>query len=335
MVLCSLSLLFWGCSNPTELKTLAGPAQGTTWEVKFWSTEPVDTEPVVRANLEIELERIDLALSNFRPDSTIELFNTSRSTDALDVGSEIVALVQIARLVSQASQGCYDLTIGPLWDLWGFSGDQLTPPSTEEIQATLVHIGFHKIEILTPDRLRKQKADLQIDLSSIAQGYTVGRLADVLEASGIENYLAEIGGEIRTRGRKPDGSPWRIGVERPLPGGRTVQKALTITATDPVTVLTSGTYRHYFDAEGIRYSHVLDARSGRPIMHDTVSVTVVDENSALADAWSTALLCLGVEEGRGAADLAGIAALFISERDGILTDTPTDAWSAMTGVSVQ
>lgn len=174
-----------------------------------------------------------------------------------------------------------------------------------------------------------------VDLSSIAQGYSVERIAAVVEAAGIGNYIVEIGGEMQTRGHKPDGSHWRIGVERPLPGQRSVDKGLTIKRDAPMAVMTSGTYRHYFDDHGKRYSHILDARSGKPMAHDTVSVTVLDENPTYADAWCTALLCLGADDGLRAADQAGIAALFISDTNGQLRERASAAWSALNDVEVE
>jgi len=170
------------------------------------------------------------------------------------------------------------------------------------------------LEIVSADQLRKKNPQLRVDLGSIGQGYSVGRIAGLLEQQGISNYLVEIGGELQTRGEKPGGQPWRVALEKPLPGERTLQKVITISQTEPLSVMTSGTYRHYFDVNGKRYSHILDARTGRPVEHGTVSVTVFDANPTRADAWGTALLCLGRTEGIESANKAGIAALFIEQQ---------------------
>lgn len=333
-----LFLLARGLGIPTadskgreSVLTINGMAQGTTWQVGVWNPDGIDLQDLQK-NIEAEFERLDALLSNYRPDSRIEQFNVSTVTEPIKVGAEIVSLVQIAQGVSEATGGGYDLTIKPLFDLWGFNGDHLTPPDPATIHDVLGRIGFHRLRLIPPDQLGKDTPGLRVDLGSIAQGYSVGRIASVIEAAGISNYIVEIGGELQTSGHKPDGSPWRIGVERPLPGGRSVQKALTIKRDAPLAVMTSGTYRHYFDQQGKRYSHILDARTGRPIEHNTVSVTVVNDNPTVADAWSTALLCLGQGEGTAVADRYGIAALFITETGERLDEFTTSAWRSIKDV---
>ena len=258
-----LLLLLSACSRTEQVETLTGFAQGTTWHVTVWQPGGVDLN-TLQKHIDAEFSRLDTVLSNYRADSDIERFNRSETTALVEVGEEIVTLVRTARTISEASQGCYDLTIKPLFDLWGFTGDTLTPPSPDVLAQVRQHIGFSKLSSPSGNLLQKSDPKLRVDLSSIAQGYSVSRIAAVVEAAGIQNYLVEIGGELQTRGHKPDGSPWRIGVERPLPEGRSVEKALTIGRDTPTAVMTSGTYRHYFDEQGQRYSHILDARTGRP-----------------------------------------------------------------------
>ncbi len=321
------------CSQPDQLHTISGDAQGTRWNVTVWNPAGVNSDQLEQA-IQAEFERIDLTLSNYRSDSVIERFNVSTSTKPVEVGAEIVSLVESARRVSVASQGCYDLTVKPLFDLWGFTGDQLHLPDAVTLAATRQRVGFTQMEAVSAKTLRKTIPTLRVDLSSIAQGYSVGRIAAVVETMGIVDYLVEIGGELQTRGHKPDGTHWRIGVERPQSDGSSVQKALTIARETPVAVMTSGTYRHYFDNHGKRYSHVLDARTGAPVAHDTVSVTVINADPTLADAWSTALLCLGHEQGEIVANQYGIAALFIRTANQTFVESPTAAWSALQGIKV-
>ncbi|MDD5274047.1 MAG: FAD:protein FMN transferase [Methylovulum sp.] len=313
VIFLSAALLF-GCSQPTVQK-FAGTAQGTTYHVSFWAKTTTDTQ-AIKLLADAEFSRLDKLLSNYRPDSQIEQLNATISSEPQQVSGEIIGLIEQAQLVSVASQGCYDLTIKPLFDLWGFKADKFSAPDPATLQATLKkEVGFAKIEVLDSTHLRKLNPQLRIDLSSIAQGYSVARIAALLEQQGIGNYLVEIGGELQTRGKKPDGEAWRIALEKPLPDERTMQKIITINQPEPLAIMTSGTYRHYFDVNGKRYSHILDARSGAPIEHDTVSVTVIHGDPTQADAWSTALLCLGREAGLAAANKAGIAALFIEQQD--------------------
>ncbi|MGZ5006905.1 MAG: FAD:protein FMN transferase [Methylobacter sp.] len=321
-----------GCSEPS-IQKLEGSAQGTTYHISYWSEAPFDVKDI-KAGIENEFAVIDKLLSNYRPDSTIETFNSIETTDSQEVGSEIVSLVKIAQVVSQASQGCYDLTVKPLFDLWGFRGDKLTIPDDSTIRNTLKQVGMEKLEIVDETHLRKKQTDLKVDLSSIAQGYSVERISKVLEQKGISNYLVEIGGELKTNGYKPGLQPWRIAVERPLPDERTMHKIVTMPKDAPLAVMTSGTYRHYFDDHGKRYSHILDARTGRPVDHNLVSVTVLVGDPSVADAWSTALLCLGPKDGMAAANIAKIPALFIELQGNELSESRSDALNTLNNLTI-
>ncbi len=329
--LCTLLLL--ACGEPA-LQQLEGYAQGTTYHITYWSERPTDNATIQRQVLDT-LTAIDKDLSNYRSDSNIEHFNAQTSTDSQAVSRDFAALVRVAQRVSQASAGCYDLTIKPLFDLWGFNGDHLTIPTDAAIAAALENVGMDKLEVVDETHLRKLKAQLAIDISSIAQGYSVEKISEVLERNGVQNYLVEIGGELKTKGRKPDKQPWRIAVERPLPGAQTLYKIITSPVDRPLAIMTSGTYRHYYDANGKRYSHILDARNGRPVTHDLVSVTVLHHNPIVADAWSTALLCLGQTEGLKAADANGIAALFIQQQGDRLPESRSQALTQLKNISIQ
>jgi FAD:protein FMN transferase len=334
MVAVLLALANVSCVKQKDLKKLSGNTQGTSYHISFWSNTPADLKTVEK-NLNTELARIDQQLSNYRPDSAIEQFNALISDQALPVDAEIVNLIEQARAVSIASDGCYDLTIKPLFDLWGFNHDQLSAPDAATLKSTLQNIGLTQLERLDATHLRKHNANLRIDLSSIGQGYSVNRISKLLEQQHIDNYLVEIGGELQTRGQKPDGKPWRIALEKPLSGERTLHKIITIQRTTPLAIMTSGTYRHYFDVDGIRYSHILDARTGKPVTHSTVSVSVLHDDATQADAWSTALLCLGKTAGLAAANKAGIAALFIEQQGDAFNEFNSAAMATLQQVSIK
>ena len=324
--------LLTGCSEQA-IQKLEGAAQGTTYHISYWSELPFAGKDI-EVSIKNEFDTIDKTLSNYRPDSIIETFNSTENTKSQAVGNEIVSLVRVAQTVHQASQGCYDLSIKPLFELWGFRGDKLTIPSDSTILKTLTQIGMEKLEIVDETHLRKKQADLKVDLSSIAQGYSVESISRVLEQKGVTNYLVEIGGELKTRGLKPNTQAWRIAVERPLPGEQVMQKIITMPKESPMAVMTSGTYRHYFDNQGQRYSHILDARTGRPVAHDLVSVTVIYENPVIADAWSTALLCLGQKDGMKAANAEKIPALFIQQQGKDLIETKSDALNTLNSITI-
>ncbi|MDO9268714.1 MAG: FAD:protein FMN transferase [Methylobacter sp.] len=329
---CMTLIMLTGCSEPT-IQKLEGPVQGTTYHISYWSESPVDTKDI-KSGIENEFAVIDKLLSNYRTDSTIEIFNSVENTGSQEVGGEIVSLVKIAQIVNRASQGCYDLTIKPLFDLWGFRGDTPTIPNDSTLLNTLKKIGMEKLEVVDETHLRKKQADLKVDLSSIAQGYSVERIGKVLTQKGITHYLVEIGGELKTNGYKPGLQPWRIAVERPLPEERTMHKIVTMPKDAPMAVMTSGTYRHYFDDHGQRYSHILDARNGRPVIHNLVSVTVLLGDPSIADAWSTALLCLGQKDGMTAANAAKIPALFIELQGAELIESRSDALNTLTTLTI-
>lgn len=300
------------CSQPDPIQRISGPAQGSTFTVSFWSEQELD-KTSLETQLKDELDRIDLLMSNYRPDSVIEAFNAQQSQEPIEVGEELVQLVEIARQVSVHSEGCYDLTVKPYFELWGFRGDKLTKPSTEQIQALKQSIGLDKVSS-KEGSLTKLEPALRVDVSSIAQGYTVGQLAKILDKAGIQNYLVEVGGELVSKGKKPEAKAWRVAIEKPLPDSQKLQKIISVQQSEPLSIMTSGTYRHFYDQDGVRYSHVLDARTGTPVTHDTVSTTILIPDPTWGDAWSTAFLCMGSEQGLKVADELKLPVLFIDQQ---------------------
>lgn len=316
-----------GCGEPgPDIAKFEGFAQGTTYHISYWSETPVDGN-ALEASVNKALADIDKNLSNYRPDSVIEVFNHNPSADSQAVGDEIVALIKVAGKVSHTSQGCYDLTIKPLFDLWGFQGDALSIPDETVLQQARAEIGLDKVVVVDDTHLQKP-ANVRVDVSSVAQGYSVEKISRIMEGRGVHNYLVEIGGELKTHGHKPDGSAWRIAVEKPLPGEQRLLKVLTTPKDQPFAVMTSGTYRHYFDVNGQRYSHILDARTGKPVSHDLVAVTVLHEDPTVADAWSTALLCVGQQQGIQLANAEHLKVLFIQQQGDALVETKSQALEA-------
>lgn len=326
-------LLLAGCAEPTpEVVKFEGLTQGTTYHISYWTKQAIDRKAIQSAATSA-LEDIDKTFSNYRPDSRIELFNNNPSPESQEVGDEIVNLVKVAREVSKASRGCYDLTIKPLFELWGFKTDILTIPQGAVLQKALADVGLDKVKIIDDSHLQKPAA-VTVDVSSVAQGYSVEKISRVLEQNGIHDYLVEIGGELKTNGHKPDGTAWRIAVEKPLPGEQRLMKVLTMPIDQPLAVMTSGTYRHYFDVNGIRYSHILDARTGKPVEHDLVATTVLHADPTIADAWSTALLCVGQQQGMQLADQAGLKVLFVQQQGDSLVETKSQALAA-SGLNIE
>jgi FAD:protein FMN transferase len=299
-------------SPPSSLRTVTGIAQGTTYSLQ-WTGGGSESEVATAA--EQELERIDALLSNYRSNSTLEQFNAARDTGPIELPAELVELLELAKRVHEASAGCFDPTVRPLVRAWGFEGDAPAVPTAAAIDAARAVVGLDKLELLDATHARKTVAELEVDMASIGQGHTAGRLAALLERHGSTGYLAEIGGEIVTHGTKPDGSPWRIGIENPVPGAP-AGPALRMPPAASTAVITSGSYRHYLEVDGRRFGHIIDPRSGWPVEHALLSVTVVGADAATAAAWGTALLCLGPDEAAATAERENLAALFWVSRGG-------------------
>ena len=298
-----------GCAHHPALETLTGLAQGTTYTLQWWSENRVDRGALAR-DTTAELERIDALLSNYRADSVLERFNASRSREPQELPAELVTLLELAADVHRASAGCFDPTVRPLVRLWGFDGDEPHVPAADAIAAVLPSIGFDKIEIVGREHVRKLREDVEIDMASIGQGYTVGRLSAIAEEFGLKNYLFEIGGELAGRGSRPDGEGWRVGIESPDREGAPL-RALSLAADRLTAVITSGSYRHFFADHGHAYGHILDPRTGRSVDHALVSVTVTGDAAARTAAWGTALLCLGPDAAAATAEREHLSAIMI------------------------
>lgn len=337
VLVCCVFLIATACEDEVrlpELQKIDGEAQGTTYHIVYWGEQAFD-QVAMTAKVQLAFEEIDKSLSNYRPDSAIERFNANPSVLSQIVPPELVELVRAGQRMSELSQGCFDLTIKPLFDLWGFSKDQLNIPTQEQLQETMRLVGMNQIVVVDNNHLSKKNPKVRVDVSAVAQGYSVARIAKALENEGVQNYLVEIGGELKTLGRKPDGSAWRIAIEKPLPNQRSLHKVVDMPKEEGLSVMTSGTYRHFFELRGQRYGHILDARKGAPVSHDLVAVTVMHADPVVADAWSTALLCLGQEQGMLLANQEKINALFIRQRGSELLESRSQALSTSKLVKIQ
>jgi len=307
-----LCLVLLACGGP-ETQQLAGATMGTRYHLTWTDRGDGPGPELVSKGVEDILERINASMSTYRQDSEISAFNQLPVGQWFEVSEDFYQVLVMARSVTIASGGAYDVTVAPLVNLWGFGPDGATDmPEPAAIAAALSSVGQARIEIDEQQRALRKLAPVQLDFSSIAKGYGVDVIARWLQQQGIVDYMVEIGGEIRVGGMSPRSSPWRIAVEKPDPMVRAVTATLEIS---DVAVATSGDYRNYFEHQGVRYSHSIDPRTGWPVRHDLVSVTVVHESTALADAWATALTVLGSEAALSTARAEQLAVYLIS-RDG-------------------
>lgn len=306
------ALLAAACQRSAPELVLSGPTMGTTYTVKV-ATPPASVDAtIVRVAIDDVLAQIDRSMSGYRADSEVARFNTSASTQWYDVSADVAAVVQASLDISDASGGVFDVTVAPLVAAWGFgpAGESQVLPSAEQIAQVETTVGYRKLHVrLDPPALRKDVAGLSIDLNGIAPGFAVDRLADRLQGLRIENFMIDIGGEIRARGRNARGEPWHIAVEHPVDTQRTPYASVWL---DGAAVSTSGEYRDYYDRDGRRYSHTVDPRTGRTLEREPGSVAVIAPSAAQADGWATALNVLGPRDGLVLATQRRLPALFIA-----------------------
>ncbi|MGE3772666.1 MAG: FAD:protein FMN transferase, partial [Gammaproteobacteria bacterium] len=304
--------------------TLAGDTMGTHYRVNV--VAPRHSEQDLQAGIEQRLDEVDAAMSTWRADSELSRFNAQAVTDWVAVSPALHVVLQTAAAISEITDGAFDVTVGPLVNLWGFGPDRRpsAPPADTALAAARARVGHRLLHLAdAPPRVRKDRGDVYVDLSAIAKGYAVDRVADWLAATGYRDFLVEVGGEIRSRGRRADGSPWQVGVAWPDAGSADVARVLPLGDT---ALATSGDYRQYFEFAGRRYSHEIDPVTGRPIAHALASVTVLDAACMRADALATGLLVLGPERGPALARRLGISALFLVHRESGFQSITTGAF---------
>jgi len=302
-----------GClfDKEPEVVRLSGETMGTTFNITAIGTD-VD-EAALAAAVDQTLTDVNAKMSNWDPNSEVSTFSASGSTEPVQVSDEFAKVIAAANEVHEGSGGTFDVTLGPLIELWGFGPRKPEDPvpSEAEIQAALASVGQSRLLKLDQDTgtLTKSEAGVGINLSAIAKGYGIDAVADTLREAGIKDFMVEIGGDLVARGKNDKGEAWRIGIEKPEAGARNLQ---LIVELNDRGMATSGDYKNFFEQDGVRYSHIIDPTTGRPITHRTTSVTVLAENAMMADAWATAMLALGQEKGMELAEKHKLAVYFIS-----------------------
>lgn len=314
------------------LTLVQGEALGTTWTVKVVSPEgPPPDEAAVRTLVDAQLALVDAQMSTWRPDSELSRFNAHDSSEPFPISPEHAEVLRHALAVHAASEGAFDVTVRPLVRRWGFGagGDASAPPPGEdELEALRQVIGSERLS-LTESTLSKAVPQVEVDLSAIAKGYAVDLVSDALTDAGMVHHMVEVGGEVQARGQNKRSEPWRIAVERPATGLPLERRIEEVVALSDLAMATSGDYRDYREVDGVRVSHTVDPRTGRPIRHALASVTVLHERCVLADAWATALNVLGPEEGLAVAEREGLAVLLlVRHADGSFGHVPSAAFSA-------
>jgi len=304
-------LFLSSCSgNEPHLYQLNGSTMGTTYNVKFVINRFIPPEELntIKTAIQNALNEVDNLMSTYKVTSEVSLFNALPVGQSLELSDKTYEVLAYAKKLYLLSDGYFDITIGPLVDLWGFgaTGIRETPPSSLDIKKAAKMVGSDHFELIS-GKIKKLSSS-HIDLSAIAKGYGVDQAALSLKNLGINDYLVEVGGEVDTNGHKINGVPWILGIEQPDYRGR---KAYTTINLEHASLATSGDYRNFFEYSGERFSHTINPKTLKPVQHKLTSVSVTAENCMIADALATALMVMGEEKGYDFAMTNGISAFFI------------------------
>ncbi|MCA9016331.1 MAG: FAD:protein FMN transferase [Planctomycetaceae bacterium] len=305
---------------------------GTLYHVTI-CTRPADTvkESELQQSVDQLLQEINQQMSTYINTSELSRFNQAEPDQWIEVSPTVVKVVDAGLKLSKESDGAFDMTVGPLVNLWHFGPDpgKKTLPADSRIEAARKSVGYQHIEVRhDPPALKKLIPDVYLDLSAIAKGYAVDAVGEYLESQTIENYLVEIGGEMRARGHNDRGLPWTVGIEKPVSETRVVQSIVPLAN---LSMATSGNYRNFFEVDGVSYAHTIDPRTGRPVKHMLASVSVVGETCMNCDAVATCLMVLGPEAGYNWAKERKIAAYFIVKTENGFTERYSPRWHELLG----
>lgn len=302
-----------GTAETPRYLHIGGSTMGSAYNVRLRA--PEGDAARLRAVIQAALDDVDDRMSMFQPQSELSSLNRAAQGTPVALSDELYEVLSAACEVSRWSDGAFDVTVAPLVEHWGFgTRASRRVPAPGAVAADRLRVDWRSLELDASRRtVIKRHAGLQADLGGIAKGYGVDRAAAALESRGVQDYMVEVGGEVRTRGVNAAGHAWRIGIEEPdaMP-----QRARWVVPLAGRAMATSGDYRNYFFEDGQRYSHEIDPLAGAPIRHSLCSVTVVADDCMRADALATALIVLGADRGRALAERSGIAAQFIERTTG-------------------
>ncbi|MFP5466929.1 MAG: FAD:protein FMN transferase [Gammaproteobacteria bacterium] len=302
----------------SERTVLHGPAMGTRWSVTLDAGPAVDLA-ALRGDLAAAVEQVDDQMSPWKPDSDLMRLNRAPVDEWVSLPDDILAVLEAALDVQRHSGGAFHPCAGELVDAWGFGAVREAPDAQaiRDARQSLPRATSAGLELDRPAARARKRSPMKVDLCGIAKGYAVDRMVQVLQGHGVRHALAALDGELRAVGAQADGTPWSVAIERPEAGRRAVHSVL---ALEDVAVATSGDYRHFIDVGGTRLAHTMDMRRCAPVNNDIASVTVLARTCMLADAWATALLVAGFNEGMGMAQRMGIEVLFLVRRPGSLIE---------------
>ncbi len=316
-------LLLAGCDTGSKAQptVLEGKTMGTFWRVSVVDISPQQAQ-TLQQKIQTQLDADDHLMSTWKDDSALMRFNHSTSTAPWPVSAAMADIVTTSLRVGEKTDGAMDITVGPLVNLWGFGPDKqpVNTPSQAQIDAAKARTGLAHLTVINragEQFLQKDLPDLFVDLSTVGEGYAADHLAALMEREGISRYLVSVGGALASRGMNAQGQPWRVAIQKPTDRENVAQAVVDINGHG---ISTSGSYRNYYELDGKRISHIIDPRSGRPIQHALVSVTVIAPTALEADAWDTGLMVLGTEQAKEVVKREGLAVfMIIKDGDGFRT----------------
>ena len=283
------NIISWGDSAATY-RNEKGLIFGTMYSITYEHDESL------KLDIDNELKRFDASLSMFNESSIISRIN--RNEDSI-VDSLFSKVFKVAMTVSAITDGCFDITVAPLVNAWGFGFTEETAPSQAKIDSILQIVGWQKVQLTPEGKVEKQDPRIMLDCSAIAKGYAVDVIADLLRKKGVKNYMVDIGGEVDVAGVNSSGGLWRIGISKPDddPESRNQDLQTILEITDK-GIATSGNYRNFYYKDGMKYAHTIDPKTGHPVQHSILSSTVIAKECIIADAFATAFMVMGMERAK-------------------------------------
>jgi thiamine biosynthesis lipoprotein len=290
-------ILFVGCKSKDQTISIAGNTMGTTYSIKIIEKSPQDINVnSVKTKIDSVLQVVNQQMSTYITDSEISRFNRLSSKEWFTISTDFYDVIVMAQEISHLTEGAFDITVGPIIDLWGFSTDlyqnNWRPPSAQKIEEVIKAIGFNNI-VVGKNTIKKVNPDTKIDLNAIAKGYGVDVVFELLKGLGFSDILVEIGGEVRCSGYNNEGEYWKIGIDKPILDIMPGEELQSVISLDNKALATSGNYRNYFEYDGELFSHIINPVTGHPTQNRVASASVTASTCMTADALATALMVMG------------------------------------------
>ena len=326
----TFALVLLAFKEDKERLSLEGLTMGTSYKIQLLEVPGEEDPGVLADKVQTILSRLDREIfSTYAPNSELSRLNNHAVGTPFAVSREMLDVLMLARTVFSSTSGAFDPTVGPLVSLWGFgpkmSLTELNLPGSSDVEEALSRVGFEHLLIDEASSEVVKTRDVMIDLSAIAKGYAVDQIGRLLDEQGSDSYFIEIGGELKIKGVRADGSNWVPAIEAPSDRAFEVYEIFS-NLGQSIAVAGSGDYRNYFEVDGVRYSHEIDPRTGRPVRHHLAAAYVIADSAALADALATAYMVMGEEFAFAHAEERGIAVFLIAREGDDFTERVSSAF---------